>query len=472
MTTTHRTGKHTATAAAEALEAPRWDSFTQRGYVPKRSWVKTRLGFYTVNTPGAPTTTRQAEIFNTAVIASTFDDEGILIGRDMLSRAPIAHDPSTAYGARVIMSTNTIVLGDVGSAKSSCLKTVYAARTLLLKRRRVVVFDKKPETREGQERQGEYGPLAQAYGVTPIRLRLGKGGSRLNILDPNVFGEGGGMAAQYDLLRTAAEISQDGTPLTAWEGKALRVAHRRAVEEATAEGRVPVLGDVLDQLGRVRQSDFPHVSESAQDDIHKAGLTVQFILDRLVSDEVGGLFDGPTSDDIQLNAKLTVFDLSDLPEEGPAIPLAMMVANAWLMGKIRNDPRTVTHLIVEEGWHLAGGPAGKVMRRNQKLQRALGLVNVVAFHHISDIPDDDPAVAMIKEAETVHVYQQARKDDAELCERILNLRPGAAQILMNLPQGHHLLKIGKRPEVRVQHIRSPLEKDLTNTDSALTGRTV
>ena len=468
-----RQGRVTTPSARQdtAPEAPEesWDAFTQRGHRPKRSGLKARLGFYKTNVEGAPSTTRQVEILNTNVIASPADDMGLLVGRDTLSRAPIAHDPAVAYQNGIINSTNTVVVGDVGSAKSSLLKTLFAARALILEGRRVVVFDKKPETRDGEERQGEYGPLATKYGVKPIRLQIGQGGSCINILDKNIYGEGGGEAAQYRLLLTAAELAQNGKPLDQWEGEALRVAHRHAVRQAGIENRDILLADVIDDLGLVRNADYPHVSDAARERMHQAGLGIKYVLNRLRSTELGGLFDGPTSEDIQLNAKLTVFDFSDLPEEGPAIPLAMMVANAWLMGVIAGDPGKVTHLIVEEGWHLAGGPAGKVMRSNQKLQRALGLVIATAFHHLSDIPEDDPAIAMIKEAETLFLYRQGRRSDAELCERLLNLRPGAAHTLMNLPKGTHLLKIGRRPEVRVQHVRSRFEIDVTNTDSALAG---
>ena len=42
-----------------------------------------------------------------------------------------------------------------------------------------------------------------------------------------------------------------------------------------------------------------------------------------------------------------------------------------------------------------------VTRRNTKLSRALSLSCQFAFHHISDIPEDSPAIAMLKECGTV-----------------------------------------------------------------------
>ena len=95
------------------------------------------------------TTTRQAEVLNTAVIAPPTDDRGLLIGADTLSHAPVAHDPFTAYARGLITSPSCTVVGNVGSGKSSLLMTCYVLRPLILRGRRVVILDKKPRGGEG-----------------------------------------------------------------------------------------------------------------------------------------------------------------------------------------------------------------------------------------------------------------------------------------------------------------------------------
>lgn len=102
-------------------------------------------GFYSPTGVGAPTTTRQAEILNTALIGPPTGTKGVVNGRDVLSRTSIAHDPVTAYNAspREVSSPNTVVMGDVGAGKSSFVKTVCVLRPLLLQGRRAVIFDKR-----------------------------------------------------------------------------------------------------------------------------------------------------------------------------------------------------------------------------------------------------------------------------------------------------------------------------------------
>src|SRR5690606_5558241 len=102
-----------------------------------------RMQFYAPLRGGAQSTTRQAEILHAAAIAPPTDNQGVAIGRDVLSRTLVAHDPHTAYARKVITSPATVICGNVGSGKSSLIKTAYVLRPLILKNRRVVVLDKK-----------------------------------------------------------------------------------------------------------------------------------------------------------------------------------------------------------------------------------------------------------------------------------------------------------------------------------------
>lgn len=457
-------------AAAPEAPAPAWDALPNRGYVPapQRSLLRA-LQFYGPRIAGAPSTTAQTEVLNTAVIAAPTDAEGILVGRDLISRTPVAHDPFTAYKKGLIDSPNVVILGDVGTGKSSLLKTCYVVRPMVLKNRRVVVVDKKLQQRSDGTAEGEYAALARSVGVEPIRLRLDGEGSRLNILDPLLLGGGDrGATGQYEILHAAAVLANDGHKLTAWEGKALRVAHKRALIAAEGKARTPVLADVVELLGNVDTDMFGQLSAESREKMHISGTTVRYVLDRLLS-EMGALFDGETSRNISLHDKLTVFDISDLPDSGPSISLAMMITNMWLLGTMRADPGKPTNFNTDEGWHLVGGAAGEQVKARAKLSRGLGLSNVVAMHHISDIPADDPAVAFIKEARTVHLYAQATADEALHSAQLFNLKPGAEHALMALEKGVHLLKIGSNAEIRTEHVRSRWEVEITNTDSAITG---
>ena len=126
-----------------------------------------------------------------------------------------------------------------------------------------------------------------------------------------------------------------------------------------------------------------------------------------------------------------------------------------------------TNFIAEEGWHLLGGPGGKVIRSKSKLSRGLGVSIVAAIHHISDIPPTSEAIAMIKEAQTIHLFRQEHDDDIADCVRYFNLEASNASALGALPQGDHLLKVGTHKEIRVHHRRTTCEEHFTATDAAM-----
>lgn len=456
-----RGARSVAVVAEEEKAAP--DSaaiYTPRGARARPSLRAARMERYFTRATPAPTTTRQAEILNPALIAAPTDEEGVVIGRDVLSNAAVAHDPFTAYQNKVITSPAVVILGVIGSGKSSLIKTVYVLRPIILKGRRAVVMDKKD--REGE---GEYAELTRALGGQPFSFRIGGGGTVINPLDPLIT-EVLGRHGQFGLLRAMAERAAGSDQLGPWQMKALRAAHIEVLRRAEQDGTVPLIGDLARQLGEVIDPDGDY-SAQARERLHEAGLEVRFLFEGLMSDELSGLFDKPTSDHVALHEKLTTFDISQLPEDGPANALVQVVAHALVLGRLRRDRGMGTNFVSEEGWSLVSGPVARQMNANQMLARGLGLSNVVALHHVAQVGQDSDARSLLREPQTVHIYRQDRREDIEAVISMYGLDPGSAAALENLEQGHHLLKIGRRAEIHVDHVRSPLEEQLTETDSAM-----
>jgi hypothetical protein len=420
-----------------------------------------RSGFYAPNVVGAPSTTKQAEILNTALIGAPTGTAGVVNGRDVLSRTAISHDPVTAYNAypREVSSPNTIVMGTVGAGKSSFVKTVCVLRPLLLEGRRAVIFDKKDQNGEG-----EYSNVVRRFGYEPIRFTADDSGTRLNLLDPLIV-RGTGVAGQARLLNIVTRLARGDQPLDEWEEEALRAALRRTLE--TAADRAPVLADVLPHLGSIAgDSAYAELSPAAKDELHRAGLSVRWTLNGLI-EEYAGLLDGETSKDVTLNGKLTSFDISQLPDDGPAVPVVMAIGNMWMLGRLRSDRGYATTVVYEEGWHMIGGPSASLIKANQKLSRGLGIANVFVMHKGTDIPKDSPGVAIIQEAQSIYVFRQDRPEDAAWCQQTFGFAPEVAHTIEKLRDGHFIFKYGSHPETHVQHIRSAWETEITNTDEAL-----
>ena len=463
----------TATGETPTVDDRGFPLALERGWTPRRRKSLVRMGFYEPAGLGAPSTSRQVEILNPAVVASPMDFQGLLSGIETLSSTPSVNDQFEAFRRGKITSPNVCTAGDVGVGKSTLMKCDYVLRPLVLKNRRVVVIDIKPFTNEAD--YGEYTPVADAAGVEPIRLEISRGdeasraSSTLNLLDPRLRQTQAvpSITGMVLIVQQTAAVLNDNTELNRFEKKAIRVAVASASIAAHEAKREPTLLDVIQHLGNMDAPDFQDLPGHAKDAMFMAAYGAQVLLER-IPEEMPGLFDGDTSKDVVLNNKATFFDFSQLPEDGPARSIGMMLANAWTLGAIRaGGTKWQTNFCVDEGWFLVGGPMGKVIRSNSKLSRALGMGNVVNIHHLSDIPADDPAIAFVKEAGTLHLFRQARRDDAEAAASIAGLRAGAPEYLMTLPQGHHFKKTGIQAETRVAHIRSDLEKKITETNHAM-----
>lgn len=427
----------------------------------RRSSRLGRSGFYSPTQVGAPSTTKQAEVLNTALIGAPTGSAGVVNGRDVLSRTAISHDPVTAYNAtpREVSSPNTIVMGTVGAGKSSFVKTVCVLRPLLLQGRRAVIFDKKDQNGEG-----EYSGVVRRFGYEPIRFTTDGSGTRFNLLDPLIV-HGTGVAGQARLLNIVTRLGRGDQPLGEWEEEALRAALRRTLGRTA--GRAPVLADVLPHLGAIADdSTYSELSPAAKDELHRAGLSVRWTLNGLL-EEYAGLLDGETSKTVQLNGKLTAFDISQLPDDGPAVPVVMAIGNMWMLGRLRADRGHATTVVYEEGWHMVGGPSATLIKANQKLSRGLGIANVFVMHKGTDIPKDSPGIAIIQEAQSIYVFRQDRPEDAAWCQRTFGFAPEVVDTIAKLRDGHFIFKFGSHPETHVQHIRSAWETEITNTDEAL-----
>lgn len=437
------------------------DIYQPQGAVLRQSVRAARRGAYAPQAAGAPTTTRQGEILNPALLASPADTNAIAIGNAKLTRSMFAHDPFSAYQAKRITSPSVLILGVIGTGKSSLLKTVYVVRPLLLQKHRVVMVDRKD-----QDGEGEYADLTRALGGEPFKMLIGGHGTILNPLDPAITAVIG-VTRQVEILRGMIEHVNNGHALDKWENESLRVALALTLRRCEQQGSVPTLNHLVPSLGSMDHHEWDDFSGAAKERIHQSGLGVRFLLTRTVSEELSGLFDGPTSSRVNLEAKLTTFDISQLPEGSPAAGMVMAIAQAWTLGRLRRQRGWVTNFGVEEGWDMVTGPIARSLKSQQLLARGLGLSTITAMHHLRQVAQDAQGREMLQEPQTIHLFQQDREEDVTACIENFNLDPQSAQTLRNQPQGHHLLKIGNAPEIPIEHVRSDFERRLSDTDAAM-----
>src|SRR5580692_1636280 len=142
--------------------------------------------------PGHQTTTRNLGAAYPFATEPGLGTDGVLIGRDLIGGA-FRYDPFQLYRAGLLTNPNMVVLGQIGRGKSAFVKS-YLWRQAAFRRRAWVIDPK-----------GEYGALAQAWGVKPLSLRPG-GSLRLNPLDAPTA-EDAPDRRRAELLSSLAEAS-------------------------------------------------------------------------------------------------------------------------------------------------------------------------------------------------------------------------------------------------------------------------
>jgi type IV secretory pathway VirB4 component len=403
--------------------------------------------------PGHRSTTRHAQAVYPFMAADGLGGRGVFIGRDA-SGGAFCYDPWVLYGEGALDDPNSIVLGKLGQGKSALVKTLLW-RMLLFGRRAFVLDIKR-----------EYGPLCDAVGVRPISLEPG-GGVRLNPLASRPEEH-----AQLELLRAATVTALSG-PLTQIEAAALREALRTVRARGGGEPTLPEIAAVLfapvaQMAERLRTS----IGQLAAD-ARRAALALQ----DLCEGPLKGMFDGPTTAGLDLDARLLVLDLHAV-RDSPAVGILMACATAWmsaLLARMAERPgRERLVNVADESWKIVQHTGlGEWFQSNFKLARQFGVMNLVVLHKLADLQAAGDAGSraariaegLIADASTRVVYHQD-ESQVPLTRTLLGLSETEARLISMLSAGQALWRVGSRSFV-VQHYRSRLEAELTNTDTGM-----
>jgi type IV secretory pathway VirB4 component len=407
----------------------------------------------TAERPGHRCTTRHAQAVYPFVASGGLGAHGVFIGRDS-SGAAFCYDPWVLYGDGMLDDPNAIVLGKLGQGKSALVKTLLYR--MLLFGRRAFVLDVKRE----------YGPLCEALGVEPVSLEPG-GSVRLNPLASRPEEH-----AQLELLR-AVTVTAIGQPLTQIEAAGLREALHALRLGGVDEPTLPQIAQVLFAPGADIADRLRTTPERLAADTRRASLAIQ----DLCEGPLKGMFDGPTTPGLDLDARLLVLDLHSV-KDSPAVGILMACATAWmsaLLARMAERPgRERLINVADESWKIVQHTGlGEWFQSNFKLARQFGVMNLVVLHKLADLRAAGDAGSraariaegLVADASTRIIYHQDESQVA-LTRSLLGLSANEARLISMLSAGQALWRVGSRSFV-VQHCRSRLEMQLTNTDTGM-----
>ena len=383
---------------------------------------------------------------------------GVYVGRD-LHGGSFVYDPWELYG-RELTDPNMVVVGHVGSAKSSLVKTLIFRQHLFGRIARVIDVKR------------EYTPLAHAVGGTVIALRPG-GQIRLNPLTPLA-----GPERQLELLR-AVSIATLRRRLAPEEDAALRVA-LHAVTTHLADGAESTLPDVVAALLQPT-AEMADALVTAPEALARASRDAALALARLCQGDLHGMFDGPTTPGIDFDAPLVVLDLADV-YSSEALAIFMACATAFMQatldahrqaaGPERASVKVIS--VVDEAWRvLSELGLGEMLQSDLKLARQRGQQNIIVMHRFSDLSaagaagsrEARLAEGLLSDAGTRVIYRQ-NESEAPTAAELTGLTETETALLPGLGRGEAIWKVGTR-SFFVYHLISAREARLVDTDAAM-----
>jgi type IV secretory pathway VirB4 component len=401
-----------------------------------------------------------------AQAATSFGSRGVYIGLNLSNGTAFTYDPWELYGQQ-LHDANVAVLGSIGKAKSSLVKT-YLFRQRVFGRR-ALVLSPKPD---------EYDRFAAACGVTPIRVYPG-GPWRLNPLDVEVPEDNRYTTTRTEQLKVLRALTEAtlGRTLSPDERNAIRAAlDAAAPHRETGQLTLP---QVVQRLLWPTPA-MAEASGAEPEELRSEARPVGLALSDLVGGALGGMFDAPTSSQLDLNAHAVVFDLARL-RGSEALGMLMTCMSATLTHHLlsrvatgRRGPNTI--MVLEEAWAVLGDLGmARYFQSLAKLSRQMGLQNIFVLHRLSDLEAVGAegseqvklARGLIADCGTKVIYGQP---DSELdtTQSLLQLGDAQRALLRGLPRGQALWIIGDaRCSAIVEHVLSPAEHEIVDTDQAM-----
>ena len=408
--------------------------------------------------PAHRVTTAHLQAAYPCIAGGSLGSRGPYIGRDLYGGA-FCYDPWELYSARLLTGPNAIVAGQIGRGKSAFVKT-YVWRQLVFGRRAWMLDPKGENTR-----------LCEAAGVEPVRIRPG-GGVRLNPLDPKVGDRDRPreqiVQEQLSVLQAIIAASLQ-RPLTPEERAACELALTEASKSADGE---PTLRHVVAAMLAPSDAAAKTIATTAES-LARGSREAALELRRLCEGDLRGMFDGPTSGDIDLDARIVSLDMSAV-YQSDALGILMVCAAAWLQRALSADQRTKRILVVDEAWAIMGNLAiARWLQASWKLARAYGVQNLAVVHRLSDLTaagaaDSEQvqlAKGLLSDSETRIVYGQPPGEIA-VAKDLLGLTDTEAELTTKLLRGVALWKVGQRSFL-VEHRLSPTERWIVDTDTRM-----
>ena len=321
---------------------------------------------------------------------------GTPVGRHQLWGEVVCLDPLAWMRAGLVTNPGMFVLGQPGTGKSTLVKRLVTG-AVATGTTALILGDTKPD----------YTMLTEHLDGQVIRI--GRGLDRINPLDAGPLGQA---------LR---RMSGPDAEALRWEVRSRRLSLLMALCTLVREARISnaeevILGRAVDLLDErlagtcePTVTDVLAVIEQGPDMLRSAArastpgsyqdrvASLVFTLDLLCTGSLAGVFDGPTSNPIDLNAPMVSVDISRVGAAGDKLLTAAMLCT-WAYGfGVADADAALAELgigrrrpylaVMDELWRALRGAPGLVEYADSltRLNRAKGMASIMITHSLADL---------------------------------------------------------------------------------------
>ena len=419
---------------------------------------------------------------------------GVPIGRHMLWHEVVCLDPLQWLRDGLVTNTGIFLIGDPGVGKSALSKRLM---------RGMAAFGVKPMVLG--DTKGEH--TAVIEDLSGQVVRVGRGLDRINPLDSGPLGQV--ITRLPASARDQLLLEVRGRRLSSLLALCLLVRGTRGRpisngEEVVLGAAVDVLTQRLDRgdptvpdvLALIREPTAELIAASEEDPeaFRAASRELRQTLSLLLEGPMKGVFDGPTTRQLDLDAPAVSVDISRVAAAGDQL-VAAAILSTWAVGYQAVDaaaalaehglrPRQRFFMLQDEGWRALRGAAGLVDHADAltRLARSKGIANMFVTHSLRDLEalptEEDRAKAQgFVDRSAIVILAGSRMKELNRVSAITPLAEAEKNLVASWSategwqaggvhpgRGKYLVKTSGRPGVPVQMHLTPGEEVLYRTD--------
>jgi conjugal transfer ATP-binding protein TraC len=347
-------------------------------------------------------------------------ESGILYGVNKSNNSLVILDRFSLHNA------NSIIFAQSGSGKS------YAAKVEILRQlmqgTKVIVID--PER--------EYRLLSESVSGSYIKLSI-KSKQKINPFD---------IAASYQGTGSLSEHTQDLTEIVSLMAEGLSAREKAAIDKA-----------ILKIYKKVRQQ--PPLLEDLYRELHTLGqLKLCERLEKYISGSLADVFNAHTN--IELNNRLVIFDIKDLPESLRQI--MMLIISNFVENQVKSKPQKRL-LVIDEGWMLlrheeSARFVSGLVRRARKYYLGVAIISQQA----NDFLNNDYGRAIASQS-SLRILMRQDTTTIKNVTSEFNLSEYEQNFLLTCEKGDALI-IADQNHVAIKVVASDKEHPLITTNPA------